>query len=252
MIAGELPDESVSRPTGATVRSLRAVTANRTLIRPGFGLAMTLQLVPSQCSIRAKKESRSTSPPFPTAPTLVGDSALIPAALTPVWGLMRLQLVPFQCRTAGPVKAAGAYTPAEPTAQTSLRASPEIASMFTPLNAGLEMILQLLPSQCSTKAATGAPEESSTFPAAQTSFDETAVTPSNSPPFLGVGLATTRQLLPFQCSIKVLSEPPLPNRIPTAHTSLLATPATPDRLSLLKEGVGTMLRCVPSKCSATG
>src|SRR5258707_1371584 len=108
------------------------------------------------------------------------------------------------------------------------------------------------PTAATVRSLMAATEKSSTFPAAQTSFDETAVTPSNSPPFLGVGLATTRQLLPFQCSIKVLSEPPLPNRIPTAHTSLLATPATPDRLSLLKGGWGTMLRCVPSKCSATG
>jgi len=40
-------------------------------------------------------------------------------------------------------------------------------------------------------------------PTAQTLFDETAVTAVSAPPPDGVGLLTTLQFVPFQCSINV-------------------------------------------------
>ena len=55
----ETLDELIVAPTATTVPSLRAVTPLRVFPpEPGFGLAMMLQLVPSQCS-----ESGSVPPP---------------------------------------------------------------------------------------------------------------------------------------------------------------------------------------------
>jgi hypothetical protein len=103
------------------------------------------------------------------------------------------------------------------------------------VNAGLETMLQLAPSQCSTTAF----EPVVSSPTAQALFEAGAVTPFRRVP---VGLGTTLQLLPFQCSI---------NELPTAHTSLLAAATTPEKKELLVgEGVGTTLQLVPLKCSA--
>jgi hypothetical protein len=66
-----------------------------------------------------------------------------------------------------------------------------------PVKAVLEMTLQLVPSQCSTRLS----EELLITPTAQTSVDETVVTLFRKPPFFKGGLETTLQLVPFQCSI---------------------------------------------------
>jgi hypothetical protein len=106
-----------------------------------------------------------------------------------------------------------------------LLASAEIPpKLYRPVKAGLETTLQLVPFQCSTKAP------ALLLPTAQTSFDETAVTPLRIVcSTVAVGRETTLQLLPFQCSINDSPKPGLadPNANPTAHTSLLAAAATP-------------------------
>ena len=58
------------------------------------------------------------------------------------------------------------------------------------------MALQVWPFQCSTRPTEFA------VPTAQTSFAESADTPFSWLPFGNVGVATTLQLLPFQCSMK--------------------------------------------------
>src|SRR5262249_55623316 len=128
-----------------------------------------------------------------------------------------------------------------PTAQTSLPASAETEySWFTPLKAELDTTLQLEPSQCSTRALL-----CPSFPTAQTSFDEVAVTAYR---LSAGGLSILVQLLPSQCSI---NDPPA-FCLPTAHTSLLATAATPRSwLTFPGETVGTTCQLLPSKCSAS-
>src|SRR6516165_9276348 len=118
---------------------------------PGFGfvLGTMFQLVPSQCSTAAIWESLSESSTVPATHTLLGDRAVMATGPKRGWELTRLQLVPFQCKMAWPVPRG----PQQPTAQTSLLASAETASMLpTLLNAVLETLLQVLPFQCSTKA----------------------------------------------------------------------------------------------------
>src|SRR5712692_5982199 len=134
---------------------------------------------------------------------------------------MRLQLVPSKCRTAGPSKGAPKLELATPTAQTSLLASAETASRpLTPLKAGLETMLQVVPSQCSTRSP----------PTAQTLFDETTVTPLRLPPSFSGPVVSILQLVPFQCSINCSPKSGLSGPVlnPTAQTSLLAAPATPN------------------------
>src|SRR5215831_1717334 len=64
----------------------------------------------------------------------------------------------------------------------------------------------------------------------------------------GLGLGTTAQLVPFQCSIRV----PLPLS-PTAHTSLLDTAAAPSSSAWgpVPLGLGMMLQVVPFQCSVS-
>src|SRR6516162_9627836 len=117
-----------------------------------------------------------------------------------------LQVWPSQCRTAAdPVEARA-------SAQTSVVESAEMkppfrAGKLAPAKAGLETTLQLVPSQCSTKAFA----EPELFPTAQALFDAGAVTPCSILPVGIVGLETSLQLVPFQCSIRVaLLVPPNP------------------------------------------
>ena len=105
-------------------------------------------------------------------------------------------------------------------------------------------MLQLVPSQCSTKVPEGL------NPTAQTLFDAGAVTPVRLLPCRSLGLETTLQVVPFQCSINVFSVDLKGFTLPTAHTSLLAGPATPKKAAF-PEGVETTLQLVPSKCSAS-
>ena len=81
---------------------------------------------------------------------------------------------------------------------------------------GLVTMLQLVPFQFSIEAE---PK-----PTAQMSLAETAAIPSSIP--LVLGFETTLQLVPFQFSINV-SAVLLITCEPAAHTSLLATAATP-------------------------
>ena len=113
-------------------------------------------------------------------------------------------------------------------------------------------MLQLVPSQCSTRA------EPPAAPTAQTLFDEMTVTPLRLSPSIS-GPVTTLQLVPFQCSINCSPKSGLSGPVlnPTAQTSLLAAAATPKNWApgpfippLGKGGVGTTLQLVPSKCSA--
>jgi hypothetical protein len=115
----------------------------------------------------------------------------------------------------------------------------------SPVNAGLDTTLQLVPSQCSTKALL----DVELAPTAQALFNAGAVTPCSILPVGIVGLGTSLQLVPFQCSIRVaLLVPP----DPTAHTSLLAAAATPLKTEpLVGEGVLTTPQPVPLKCSAS-
>src|SRR5260370_2674517 len=84
---------------------------------------------------------------------------------------------------------------------------------------GVVTMLQLVPSQCSVN------NPWSWSPAAQMSLAETAATAIREllPCGLGLGLGTTFQLVPFQCSITAVGRaenPPAgtPGPAPTAHT----------------------------------
>src|SRR6516162_1201636 len=121
---------------------------------------------------------------------------------------------------------------------------------------GLETMLQLVPSQCSTKVPLGLP------PTAQTLLGEIAATSLSSvPSTVAVGVETTLQLLPFQCSVNDSPASGLsgPCLNPTAQTSLLAAAATPRKSAvggtgppLGTNGVETTLQLLPLKCSASG
>src|SRR5262249_33463464 len=72
-------DEFSWEPTAATVPSLRAVTPARAFPRlPGFGLLTTLQLIPSQCSVRVECSL------VPTAQMSLAEMAAIPFNLLPL------------------------------------------------------------------------------------------------------------------------------------------------------------------------
>jgi hypothetical protein len=174
----------------------------------GFIVGTTFQLEPFQCAI-ASNASGCSPLLEPAAQTLIGESA-VTASPTNIDGEAAwLQVWPFQCRVIAPA-----------TAQTSLLESAEIPrTPPTPVNARLETTFQLTPFQCSIKSA------ESSYPAAQTSLDEIAVTVVKKAPCPTLGPETTFQLVPFQCSINVVIE--LPDACwPTAHTSLLLTPST--------------------------
>src|SRR5215510_1705355 len=108
-----------------------------------------------------------------------------------------LQLVPFQCRML-----------CSPTAQTSFEETPSTAFKMLPLyvpGLGLGIMPQLVPFQCSVNVCKGIEPGSPEWPTAHMSLAEMAATPFNTTQVFpaGFGLATTLQLLPFQCSIRV-------------------------------------------------
>src|SRR5437870_11621027 len=80
------------------------------------------------------------------------------------------------------------------------------------------------------------------------SLAATAATPLRKSPLLWLGLGTTLQLVPFQCSIKVVSTL-LVCCQPTAHASLVASIATPRRI-WRSPGLGlvTRVQLLPSQC----
>src|SRR5262245_60414733 len=164
--------------------------------------------------------------------------------LTTVWVSTRLELVPSKCRRVSP---AAAQTSLAESADTALRP-------LTPVNAGLETMLHLVPSQCSTRAPP------LPLPTAQTLFDETTVTALRLSPSIVGPVVSTLQLVPSQCSISCNPKSGLSGPVlnPTAQTSLLAAAATPRNWALGgftpplgSGGVGTMLQRFPSKCSAS-
>ena len=151
-----------------------------------------------------------------------------------------LQAVPFQCRIS---TWSEVERHALPTAQTSVLDVPETPVRWELRMPGLVTTLQLVPFQCSIRLFPLAK------PTAQTSLEAIAVTALNEPPPDGgrLGLETMLHCVPFQCStsgVVVL----LP--VPTAHTSLLDTPATPVKKFPGALGLGTTLQEVPLKCSA--
>ena len=116
--------------------------------------------------------------------------------------------------------------------------SAEMVLTSTLVKAGLETRRQRLPSQCSTTAF----EEPEVVPTTQALFAAGAVTALRELFGGSVGLATTLQLVPFQCAMN--------GGVPTAQTSLLAAAATLTRGWPGRE-LGTTLQLVPSKCSVS-
>src|SRR5690349_5723794 len=118
--------------------------------------------------------------------------------------------------------------------------------------AGVLTMSQLFPFQCSVNGP------SSWCPTAQTSVAETAATAPSPllPCGLGLGLGTTVQRVPSQCSITAVgcAENPLvgtPGPVPTAHTSAgdsaARGPTPPNR----RCAAGIWVQLVPSQCRLT-
>src|SRR6266571_1951966 len=161
-----------------------------------------------------------------------------------------LHLVPFHCSISAcstPLAATNS-----PTAQTSVVETAATASRLSCVLAlGLETMLQLVPSQCSISVCIRPPEVTNS-PTAQMSLAETAVTPASSLVcVLALGLETTLQLVPSQCSIRVCAIPePVRAKVPTAQTSVVETATTPRRtLPVPAVGLATTLHFFPSQCS---
>src|SRR5690242_2248008 len=113
-------------------------------------------------------------------------------------------------------------------------------------------MLQLPPSQCSTRLV-WAPVELEPNPTAQISVGATTAMASRPAPLgPGVGLDTIVQFVPFQCSTSGTMPVGL-GAFPTAQTSLAATTATPLRelepMPVL--GPGTTLHSLPFQCSVS-
>jgi hypothetical protein len=109
---------------------------------------------------------------------------------------------------------------------------------------GVAKRLQLVPAQCSINVAIELPDVC--WPTAHTSLLATPPTTPNSPPATD-GVEMTLQLFPSKCSASVaLLLALLPDITPTAQLSLSLMAATPLRLELLTNGLGTMCRpCCP-------
>src|SRR5260221_13712855 len=109
---------------------------------------------------------------------------------------------------------------------------------------GLETTHQLVPFHCWISVRKALVVLSSSVPTAQMSVAETMATPlSVLVSVLGFGLATTLQLVPFQCSMSDALVPVSP----TAHTSAGELAAAPPRAPL--PGRGTSLPAAASQCS---
>src|SRR5215467_641668 len=115
-----------------------------------------------------------------------------------------LQLVPFHCSIS--VWGEFVMPPEEPTAQMSVA-----ETTATPFNTfeegstlGLLTTLQLVPFHCSTSVTQLVVLQEEEEPTAQMSLAETTATPFNTfEEVPTLGLLTTLQLVPFQCSISV-------------------------------------------------
>src|SRR6266568_4741646 len=199
----------------------------------GLGLVTILQLLPFHCSMSVCSPVLEIT--NPTAQMSVAETMATPLRrLFPVrFGLgTTLHFLPFQCSVSVLVLLNS------PTAQTSLEetaVTPNRKLLPVPLFA-LVTTLQLVPFQCRVSVR-GIFWALSNHPTAQTSFVAMAVTAWRTfMDTLGLGLATTLQLVPSQCSISVCLLPLALMKSPTAHTSLAETLATP--LRSLTDGPG--------------
>src|SRR5262249_53685582 len=132
-----------ARPTAQTSLLASAEMPERAPALVTTLLVTTLQLVPSQCSIKAfpllvpaaqTSFEETTARAFNPPPSMVGLATT-------------LQLVPFQCSISGsPVELLLRLTP---TAQTSLLAAPATAWNRPLKDEGVATMLQLVPSKCS-------------------------------------------------------------------------------------------------------
>src|SRR5579859_613364 len=115
---------------------------------------------------------------------------------------------------------------------------------------GLVTTAQLLPFQCSVNVPMIVPVASVWRPTAQASPGASATTPRSSalPPPLA--LATTVQLVPFQCSVSGCAALPVP-AVPTAQTSALpvALAAFSTLLPVPALGLATSCQALPVQCS---
>src|SRR5271166_2484264 len=118
---------------------------------------------------------------------------------------------------------------------------------------GVWTTLQLVPSQCSisgwavdSELLTGRVVS----PTAQALFGARATTDVRKGSRPGDGAVTALQTWPFQCRICTWSEVERP-ALPTAQTSVLEVPETPERWELRGIGLVTTLQLVPSKCSTS-
>src|SRR5438309_143762 len=104
---------------------------------------------------------------------------------------------------------------------------------------------QLPPFQCSASVFGVAP------PTLQTSLAEIAETDDRAELLApGLLLATTLQVLPFQCSVRGWGKEPVVWLEPTAHTSPAAVAATPESpLEVPGFGLETTLQALPFQCS---
>src|SRR5262249_59429728 len=126
------------------------------------------------------------------------------------------QLVPFHCSIRVPL-------PLSPTAHTSLAdtAATPLSPAPGPTPLGLATMLQAVPFQCSVRVWNTVPAPLVVWksPAAQTSFAEMAVTPA-SRVFcaLALGVVTTDQLRPVQCSVGGCAPPVGGRQLPPPPT----------------------------------
>jgi hypothetical protein len=162
--------------------------------------------------------------------------------------LTTFQLLPFHCSVS--VSWRPAVVKKKPTAQMSLAetTATEFNWFVEVPGLGLETTLQLVPFQCRVSVCKTPLLELSAYPTAQMSLAEATATEFNW--FLnvpGLGLETTLQLVPFQCSISVWLSL---LAYPTAQTSLAETAATSFRTSSDPTlGLETTLQLVPFQCS---
>src|SRR5215467_2235371 len=152
-------------------------------------------------------------------------------------------LWPFQRRINGwPV----VPLPKEPTAQASVADTVRTALSTAPVpGLGLATLAQLWPFQCRIRV--WAPPVARLIPGALSPTAQMSVGDSARTPFRMLSspatfvLGTTVQVEPFQCSVSVLSMPPLSRSKPTAQASQGESTVTPLRLLSSVPGLGGWL-----------
>src|SRR5579859_214616 len=200
-----------------------ADTDHRTLVLPFWASPgeSSFQPRPFQCSTKVRFRAV-----LPTAHMSFADTAVIPFSVSSPVGLggkFSAQKCPFQCSARVNVTVpVGVCTSYQPAAHTSLGpAEVRLRNALVKLSAGIFTTDQAWPSQCSDSGAVSN-RLVPVSPVAHTSSGPATVTPLRLSPYLpGLGVGTTRQRVPSQCSASVSAESPgsLAGRSPTAHTS---------------------------------